>query len=137
MPIPDESVVLSRGGKRLDVDVRDVAVIDSTGTPAVDVPATVSFRMTWRGIGKARRRGRGLAVDSGDPRAFLGRFYAAKARGTFSGTSGAFTFASDPKARMRTIFGVLGTEQTGALLPGAVRCDACGRPVVVPPAGAW
>lgn len=139
MPIPDESIVLSRAGKRLDVDVRDVAVIDSTGAPAADVPATVSFQMTWRGMGGAQRRGRGLAVASGDSRAFLGRFFAAKAEGAFSGTSGAFTFTSSPKPRARTIFAELGTEQTGALLPGSVRCDACAhaQPVVPAPDDSW
>jgi hypothetical protein len=137
VPIPDESIVLSRGGKQLDVDVRDVAVIDST--PAATVPAIVSFQMTWRARGGARRRGRGLAVGAGDPRAFLGRFFAAKAQGTFSGTSGAFTFTSSPKPRARTIFAVLGTEQTGALLPGAVRCDACAhaQPVLPAPDDSW
>jgi hypothetical protein len=117
--------VVSDDGKRLDVDVHDVAVIDSTGAPAGDVPATVSFQMSWHGTGRARRRGRGLAVDPGDPQAFLGRLFAAKAQGTFSGVSGAFTFTSNPKPRARTIFAVLGTEQTGALLPGFTRCDAC------------
>lgn len=134
MPIPDESILLSRGGKQLDVDVRDVAVIDST--PA-NVPATVSFQMTWRGRGGARRRGSGLAVGAGDPRAFLGRLFAAKVQGTFSGTSGAFTFTSDPKPRARTIFAELGTEQTGALLPGSVRCDACAHAVVPAPDDSW
>src|SRR5262245_16331405 len=117
--------------------MRDVAVIDSTGTPAVDVPATVSFQMRWRSIGRVRRRGSGLAVAPGDPRAFLGRFFSAKAQGRFSGRSGTFTFASNLKPRGRTIFGVPGPEQNGALLPGAVQCDACGRPVVSPPASPW
>jgi hypothetical protein len=139
VPIPDESIVLSRGGKQLDVDVRDVAVIDSTPMAPAGVPATVSFQMTWRGRGGARRRGRGLAVGAGDPGAFLGRLFAAKVQGTFSGTSGAFTFTSDPKPRARTIFAELGTEQTGALLPGSVRCDACAhaQPVVSAPDDSW
>ncbi len=121
VPIPDESVVVSAGGKRLAVDVHDVAVIDSVG----NVPSTVSFQMHWHGTGRARRRGLGLAVDSSDARAFLGRFFSAKAKGTFSGVSGALSFTSDPKPHEHTIFGVLGTEQTGALLPGAAICDAC------------
>lgn len=113
--------MVSDAGKRLDVDVHDVAVIDSVGS----VPTTVSFQMSWHGVGRARRRGRGLAVDPADPQAFLGRLFSAKAQGTFSGVSGAFSFTSDPKPRARTIFGVLGTEQTGALLPGAAICHAC------------
>jgi hypothetical protein len=131
--------VVSGGGKRLDVDVRDVAVIDSTGVPATDVPATVSFQMTWRGRVGARRRGRGLAVGPGDPKAFVGRLFSAKAQGTFSGVSGAFTFTSNPNPRVRTIFAVLGTEQTGALIPGAVSCDACAhaQPIAQGPAEHW
>jgi hypothetical protein len=126
--------VVSGGGKRLDVDVHDVPVIDSTG-----VPATVSFQMTWRGRGGARRRGRGLAVGSDDPKAFVGRFFSAQARGTFSGVSGAFTFTSMPKPRVRTIFAVLGSEQTGTLIPGSAGCDACAhaQPTVPAPAEAW
>jgi len=112
---------VSDGGKRLAVDVHDVAVIDSKG----NVPATVSFQMSWHGTGRAHRRGRGLAVDAGDPEAFLGRLFSAKARGTFAGVSGSFSFTSSPKPRVHTIFGVLGTEQTGALLPGFAKCDAC------------
>jgi hypothetical protein len=113
--------VVSDGGKRLDVDVGDVAVTDSVG----NVSATVSFQMSWHGTGRARRRGRGLAVGPDDPQAFLGRLFAAKAQGVFSGVAGAFTFTSNPKPRARTIFAVLGTEQTGALLPGFASCDAC------------
>ena len=131
--------MVSGAGKRLDVDVRDVAVIDSTGVPATDVPATVSFQMTWRGRGGARRRGRGLAVGSDDPKAFVGRFFSAKAQGTFSGVSGAFTFTSNPMPRVRTIFAVLGSEQTGTLIPGSVGCDACAhaQPTVPGPAEPW
>jgi hypothetical protein len=127
--------VVSDGGKRLDVDVHDVAVVDSVG----NVPTTVSFQMSWHGTGRAHRRGRGLAVGSDDPRAFLGRLFSAKPQGTFSGVSGAFTFTSDPKPRARTIFGLLGTEQTGALIPGFASCDACahGQPGAPGAARPW
>jgi hypothetical protein len=134
VPLPDEAVVASHGGKRLDVSVNDVAVIDSTGAPAVDVPATVSFQMTWRATSPARRAGKGTAVAPTDPEAFLGRLASARARGTFSGTAGSFTFRSVPQPQ-RTIFGVLGTEQAGALLPGAVTCGACASAPVPP--GPW
>ncbi len=129
VPLADDAVVTSHGGKRLDVSVHDLAVIDSTGAPALDVPATVSFQMTWRAAGPARRAGKGTAVPPTDPQGFLGRLASARARGTFSGTAGSFTFQSAAKPQ-RTIFGVLGTEQAGALLPGTVTCGACaGAPV--------
>ncbi len=121
VPIADDTIVVSRGGKQLDVDVRDVPVMDAT--PVV-LPATVSFRMTWRGKGVARRLGRGNAVGPTDPAAFLGRFLRAHATGTFSGTTGAFTFQSSPQRLARSVFAELGTEQTG-LLATAARCAAC------------
>ncbi len=122
--------MISDGGKHLDVDVHDVAVIDSVS----NAPSTVSFQMSWHGRGRARRRGSGLAVASSNPEAFLGRLLSAKATGTFSGVSGAFSFTSNAKPRVRTIFGELGTEQTGALLPGAAICDACAHGGAT---GAW
>jgi hypothetical protein len=124
VPLPDDAVVMSRRGRRLDVSVHDLPVIDSTVVPAADVPATVSFQMTWRATSATRPAGKGTAVAPTDPEAFLGRLSRARARGTFSGTAGGFTFQSSPKPQ-RTIFGVLGTEQSGALLPGVVACGAC------------
>jgi hypothetical protein len=123
VPIPDGAVVASPDGKQLTVDVHDVAVIDATS--AGEVPATGSFQITWRGRGRARDRGRGTAVSATDPAAFLGRFFRARARGTFSGTAGGFSFQSSAKRRAGSLFAELGTEQTGALLPGAIRCAAC------------
>jgi hypothetical protein len=123
VPIADGAIVVSHGGRRLTVAVRDVPVIDAA--PA-ETSATVSFQMTWQGRGAARRLGRGNAVAPTDAAAFLGRFFRAQARGTFSGAAGSFAFQSSPKRRARSIFAELGTEQTGALLAGAVRCAACG-----------
>jgi hypothetical protein len=122
VPIPDDAIVVSHGGKRLDVEVHDVPVVDAN--PA-EVPATVTFRMTWQGRGAGRKLGHGSSVPPTDPAAFAGRFFRALARGTFSGTSGAFMFQSSTTRRARSIFAELGTEQTGALLAGAVRCVAC------------
>jgi hypothetical protein len=124
VPIPDGAVVASPDGKQVTVDVRDVAVIDAT--TAGEVPATVSFQITWRGRGRARDRGRGTAVSPTDPAAFLGRFFRARARGPFSGsTPDGFSFQSGTKHRATSLFAEVGTEQTGALLPGAIRCAAC------------
>jgi hypothetical protein len=130
VPLPDESVVVSPDGKRLDVDVRDVAVIDTTSQG--DIPAVVSFRITWKGRGKARSLGRGTAVEPTDAAAFLGQFRRARARGTFSGAAGDFTFQSSLKRKARSVWAELGVQQNGALLAGATRCDSCGR---IPPDG--
>jgi len=123
VPIPDGAVVASPDGKQLTVDVHDVAVIDAT--PAGEVPATVSFQITWRGRGRARDRGRGTAVSPTDPAAFVGRFFRARARGTFSATAGGFSFQSSSKRGATSLFAEVGTMQTGALLPGAIPCVAC------------
>lgn len=130
MPVPVDAIVVSRNGRRMDVDAHDVPVLDAQ--PA-EVPATVSFQMTFRGKGRARHLGQGTAVAPTDPAAFLGRFFRARVRGTFSGVVGGFTFRS--KRRLQTLFAEVGTEQSGAFLARAVRCDACGRPL--PGAGAW
>ena len=114
----------------MDVDAHDIPVLDAQ--PA-EVPATVSFQMTFRGKGKARHLGRGTAVAPTDAAAFLGRIFRARLRGTFSGVVGGFSFQS--KRRLQTLFAEVGTEQSGAFLTGAVRCDACGRPE--PPDPGW
>ena len=132
VPLPDEAVTITRRGRRLDVAVDDLPVIDSTPSAPAGVPATVSFAMTWRATGGMQRAGKGGAVAPTDPLAYLGRTARASARGTFSGTSGTFTFRSNAKPQ-KTIFGVLGTEQAGAFLPGVVSCGTCAA-VASPPA---
>ena len=132
VPLPDGAVTISRRGRRIDVAVNDLAVIDSTPSAPAGVPATVSFTMTWRATGALQRAGKGAAVPPNDPLAYLGRLARASARGTFSGTSGTFTFQSSAKPQ-KTIFGVLGTEQAGALLPGVASCRSCAA-VAGPPA---
>ena len=131
VPIPDESVLVSPNGRRLDVDVHDVAVVDMTA--GGNVLGVVSFQITWKGKGKARNLGLGNTVPPTDRASFLGRFFKAQARGTFSGSAGGFTFQSGPKRKSKTLFAELGTEQNGALITGTVRCDRCARPAPEPP----
>jgi hypothetical protein len=125
VPLPDEAVVVSPNGRRLDVDIHDLTVIDTTS--GGNVPAIISFQITWKARGKLLSLGRGNAVSPTDPASFLGRFRRAQARGTFSGTAGGFTFQSGPKRKSRTLFAELGTQQNGAMIATAVRCDRCGR----------
>jgi hypothetical protein len=120
VPISDASIVLGHDGRRLDIDVQAVSVIDAAPGPEA---ATVTMRMTWSGEGRARRLGRGTAVPPTDAAAFLGRFFRARVHGTFSGAAAGFAFQS--KRRLRTIFAEVGTEQTGALLAASARCNAC------------
>jgi hypothetical protein len=127
VPLPDEAVVVSADGRRLDVEVRDLAVIDTTADG--DVPAVVSFQMTWKGMGKLRDLGRGNTVPETDAAAFLGRYFRrARARGSFSGSAGGFTFTSSTKRKARSLYAQLGTQQNGALITGTVRCARCDAP---------
>ena len=102
---------------------------DTTATG--DVPATVSFQLTWTAGGRQRALGRPDSTAPTDAAAFRGRFFTrARATGTFAGAAGAFSFQS--LARPRSAFAELGTEENGMFLGPA--CAACGAP---PPPAAW
>lgn len=120
--LDDATVVMAPNGRSLTVDARDVGVSDDTLAPPV--PATVTFRITWRAHGARRRLGHALRVGPTDPAAFNGTFFTgARATGTFSGTAGTFTFQSDAARPARSAFAELGTEQNGSFLSAA--CAAC------------
>jgi len=126
--LPDDAVVVSPDGRQLTLAVQDLALLDDVLRPvAVTVPATVSFRIEWRGKKKQRRRGRGLKVAATDPAAFLGRFRKAKATASFSGAIEGFSFASDVATPATSLFATLGTERNGVFLSADGRCGACGR----------
>jgi len=114
--LPDDAVTLAPDGRLLTVDARDLAVTDSTR--AGEVPATVSFRMTWKGRGALRKR---------STSAFAGRFFRrARSRGTFSATTvDGFAFASKARKPVRSRFAMLGTEQNGIFVAAAARCPRC------------
>jgi hypothetical protein len=118
--LPDDAVTLDAGGRVLTVDAQNVAVTDTTR--AGDVPATVSFRITWKGRGKQRRR-------SGTSPAFTGSFFKrARARGTFAAGENGFAFASHAKKLVRSRVAMLGTEENGIFLAAAARCARCAAP---------
>ena len=121
MPLDDAAVVTSPNGRRLGIDVRDVPVLDDT--PAGRTPATVSFQITWRGVGARRRLGHPHAAATG-PAAFSARMFIARVSGVFSGAAGAFSFQSGAAPRARSVFAELGTERNGVFLAAA--CPACG-----------
>ena len=127
MPLPEDAVVVSPDGRQLTVAVEDLAVVDDLRRPApVTVPATVSFRIDWRGKKGQRRRGRGLGVPATDPAAFLGRFRKAKATAIFSGAIDGFSFQSDAVTLAKSRFALVGTERNGLFLSADGRCGACG-----------
>jgi hypothetical protein len=119
--IADEAITMSPGGDAVTVDVHDLVLTDDQGSAGV-VPASASFKLTWKGHGRQRQ----LASDQQAP--FAGTFFRrATARGTFGASTGSFTFASKP---VRSVFAELGSERNGTFLGGALRCTRCGAPPV-------
>ena len=126
--LPDDAVVVSEDGRQLTVAVQDLALIDDVLRPvAITKPATVSFRIEWRGKKARKRRGHGLKVDATDPAAFLGRFRKAKATATMSGAIEGFSFATDVATPATSTFATVGTERNGVFLMQGGRCGACAR----------
>jgi len=127
--VPDAQITSSRHGKELTVDAENVAVVDDVSSPtSVEIPAAVSFHLTWKATGSRRRLGHPHTAVPTDPGAFLGRLAHAKATGSFSGMEAGFAFQSSGKST----FAELGTEQNGVFLapPAVVVCRVCaGRQV--------
>ena len=89
--MPDAQITSSRHGKELTVDAENVAVVDDVSSPtSVEIPAAVSFHLTWKATGSRRRLGHPHTAVPTDPDAFLGRLAHAKATGSFSGMEAGF-----------------------------------------------
>jgi len=127
--VPDAQITSSRHGKELTVDAENVAVVDDVASPApAEIPAAVSFHLTWNATAPRHRLGHPRTAAPTDPAAFLGRLAHAKATGSFSGMEAGFAFQSSGKST----FAELGTEQNGVFLapPAVVVCRVCaGRQV--------
>jgi hypothetical protein len=80
-----------------------------------EIPATVSFSITWQAQGPFHRLRPG-SNDPTDPSAFAAMFADALATGTFSGEEIGFTFESDPGASSEGLFAEMGMEQNGVFL---------------------
>lgn len=126
MPLPDDAIAVSGDGRQLTVVARDLVLLDDVVRPVpTTVPATVSFRIEWRGTKGQKRRGRGLKVPPTNSAAFIGRFRRAKATATFSGGIDGFSFQSDPNVPTKSRWAVVGTERNGVFLSEGAPCDAC------------
>ena len=128
LPLPEDAVAVSPDGRQVTVVVQDLALVDDVLRPvAFTVPATVSYRIEWRGRKAQKRRGRGLDVPATDPAAFLGRFRKAKAIGTLSGAIDGFSFQSDLVTPAKSRYALVGTERNGVFLSADApqRCGAC------------
>jgi hypothetical protein len=121
--VPDDTFFSDGDVARLTID--GLEVVDSfqifSGT---EVPATVSYDITWRAFGGIRHL-RPVNDDPTDPRAFAGEFRLAVSTGSFSGSSitmpdGApFSFEGD--ASSEPLWGEMGTERNGAFLSAGAR----------------
>ena len=122
--MPDAQITSSRHGKELTVDAENVPVVDDVSSPTPEeVPAAVSFHLTWKATAPRRRLGHPHSAAPTDPDAFLGRLARAKATGSFSGMETGFVFQGDGKSA----FAELGTERNGVFLspPAVVACRVC------------
>jgi hypothetical protein len=117
VPVPDQALHVSRGGRRAVLEVHDVPVIDSFQfLGANQIPATVSFRVEWRATGPFVRRGSGAEVAPDDPASFLGNFAVARSTGWFAGSEFGFAFRSDGPATTDRGYAQMGFERNGAFL---------------------
>jgi hypothetical protein len=115
--LSDDSLRVSRDGRRATLRAEDLSVIDSFqfGGP-FPVPATVSLNVTWEATGDRLPRGRGSAVAPTDPAAFVGRFAAARSMASFSGSELGFSFRSNPGVSTDRGYAEMGTERNGSFL---------------------
>jgi hypothetical protein len=115
--IDDDAFEIGRGGRHATLEVEEAPVIDSfTFLGPNQIPASISFQVRWEATGPPATLGSGAAVAPTDPAAFLARFSAARATGSFSGTELGFSFKSDPGANSDRGYAELGRERNGAFL---------------------
>jgi hypothetical protein len=115
--IPDDALTVSANMKTATLHMEDVSLIDSfVFLGENSVPATVSFDITWTGVG-ARHHFKPGSDDPTDPTNFDGKFRFGVATGTFSGSnSDGFSFTSDPGASSEGVFAEIGTESNGSFI---------------------
>lgn len=111
--LPDDSV--SRVGNTITIVVEDLDVVDTFQVfSGIEVPATVSFDITWSPVGPMRHLRPG-SNDPMDPTNFAAELRDAVATGTFSGSSvtelggGPFSFTGDAVS----VWAEMGKERNG------------------------
>jgi len=115
--IPDGALTVSKNLKTAHLHMEDVDIIDSFQFLGEnEVPATVSFDITWTGQG-ARHHYKPGSSDPTDPTYFDGKFREGVSTGTFSGSNAdGFSFTSDAGASSAGVFAELGIERNGSFL---------------------
>jgi hypothetical protein len=115
--VPRGAFSLQAQDARAELRVNDLPLVDSfVFGGATIVPATASFRVTWRAIEPAVPRGLGDAVGPTDPGAFLGEFASARATGWFEARELGFAFRSRPGADSDRGYAQLGSERNGSFM---------------------
>jgi hypothetical protein len=110
-------LTVSSDGKQATLKMKDLPVVDSYEFGGQNiVPAVASFEIKWTAGGPQETRGSGKAVTPDNPAAFSGKFYPAKATGTFSGSMSGFSFKSVAGADTNDSYATLGTEKNGSFL---------------------
>jgi hypothetical protein len=116
--VPDTAFMRDEDTATLRLE--DLSVVDSFQIfSGVEVPATVSYDITWTATGRLRRLFPG-STDAADPTAFAGRFRLATATGTFSGSSstmpGGTSFSFSGPASSEALWSEMGMERNGVFL---------------------
>ena len=111
--LPDDSVALDLHRGRAELEVRDRRLLDYGKNPNAlalgdSVPATASYRVSWRG--PVTRRVRVRDQDNG----FTGEYVENAAALEWSAEREGFRFVSDPAETAMIVFAELGRERNGA-----------------------
>jgi len=110
-PVPPGGLTLSTDGRTATLDMRDVAVIDQPGWPALDapaMPATMSVRVGWTATDER--------VSFDDPAKhfrFDGWRATAQLEASVRVPSLGFSWRSDPLAASHAAFAIIGEEVNG------------------------
>jgi len=110
----------SRDENSATISLGDLGIVDSFQfLSGVEVPATVSYEITWTATGPVRHL-RPVSDDPLDPRNLAGEFRDALATGTFSGRSvtalGGSEFTFEGNASSEFVWAEMGTERNGWFL---------------------
>jgi len=119
--IPDDGIEVHLGSGEASLEARDVPILDygdfgnaAFGGGPPPVPGSVSFKVTWGGVGER------VNVRNTDPvyGGFAGQFVRNAAQMEWTATVGAFRFASAPLATSSSSFAEIGQERNGVFFPG-------------------
>ena len=123
--VPDSALTVSQDGKEATLHVESASVVDDLQRfGGANIPATISFDITWTATGP-RDHYRSGSTDPTDPRNFDGKFRIALATGTLSGSNAeGFSFAtvdSASTAKVSSVLGIpgwaeMGIERNGSFL---------------------